>query len=278
VGERGKGSPLYPWVAQRGRDTRVLSSSVLRARRDADLSLPLIANHDRVVASMATIPSRVNACEDAIGSILPQVDMLYVYLNSFRGVPAFLKHHKITTLRSQYLGGDLGDAGKFYGASNFEGYHFTMDDDIIYPVDYCKCMIEAIEKYQRKCVVTCHGRRITDFPITSYYHGNFETFKYTGGQYKDMFIHIPGTGVMAYHTDTFRFDIKMFRASNMADIWAAKELQAAGVPIVSIKRLTGWIKESRKTDSRHSIYSFCNRNDILQTSEVNSMRWQLHEI
>jgi hypothetical protein len=38
------------------------------------LEVPLISNHETVTATMATIPARINACEEVIRSILPQVD------------------------------------------------------------------------------------------------------------------------------------------------------------------------------------------------------------
>jgi hypothetical protein len=188
-----------------------------------------------------------------------------------------MNHPKIKFVHSQLAAGDLGDVGKFYQVEKVNGFHFTIDDDIVYPHDYCKRMIDSIEKYKRKCVVTCHGRRFNKFPVNSYYHSQAETFKCTSKQLRDIFIHIPGTGVMAYHTDTFRFKMGMFKASNMSDIWVGIELQKAGIPVVLISRSERWISDSRKVDRAHSIYSHCHNNDQTQTKAVNSVKWQLHE-
>jgi hypothetical protein len=243
------------------------------------VEVPLISNHETITATMATIPARKVACEDVIYSLIPQVDEIRLYLNIFRrDLPDYMYHPKIKLVHSQLAAGDLGDTGKFYQVETISGYHFTIDDDIIYPLDYCRNMIDAIEKYKRKCVVTCHGRRFNKFPVDSYYHSRADTYKCTSKQLRDIFIQVPGTGVMAYHTDTFRFNLDMFKASNMSDIWVAIELQKAGIPIVSIARGDRWINESRKVDRGHSIYSYCHNNDQPQTKAINSIKWQLHEV
>jgi len=239
---------------------------------------PIISNHisDRITASMATMPERMNACEQVVASILPQVNELQIYLNSFDFIPEFLKNEKIKLFKSHQHAGDIGDVGKFYDASRISGYHFTIDDDIIYPADYCSQMIACIEQYKRECIVTIHGRMFKTMPVDSYYHNNAEVYHCAKGQQKDFYIHIPGTGVMAYHTDTIRFNVDMFQTSNMADIWTAVAAQANGVPVLAMKHLTGWIKLAKIDESR-SIYSSCNKNDKVQTEIVNAVAWKLHK-
>ncbi len=243
-------------------------------------TVPLITNHagDTIIASMATMPERMNSCEQTIKTILPQVSELQIYLNNFDYVPQFFIQTKIRLFKSQDHCGDLGDVGKFFLASDIKGYHFTIDDDILYPLDYCQRMIACIEKYERKCIITLHGRRFKTLPVGSYYHNDAEVFQCLKSQKEDAAIHVPGSGVMAYHTDTIRFSLSAFRTSNMADIWVAIAAQAKGIPVMVKRHEAGWIKLSSITDESRSIYHACNKNDQFQTGIVNGVDWKLFKV
>lgn len=239
------------------------------------LTTPLISNHmrDKVTATMATMPARMNSLEETVASILPQVNELHIYLNDFTFIPGFLQHEKIKLYKSQEYAGDLGDAGKYFTADQIKGYHFTIDDDIIYPANYISIMIEAIEKYQRKAIITTHGRRFKQFPVKSYYHADADSYRCDGQLVKDEKIHVGGSGVMAYHTDTIKFSISNFKVTNMADIWVAIKCQNEGIPIICIAHKRAWITISKKFDNNYSIYVLLNRQDFYQTELVNSIVW-----
>ena len=231
---------------------------------------------DKITASIASMPSRIRSLEEAVASILPQVDILEVYLNEFTEAPKFLKHKKIKTYLSKDLLGNLGDAGKFFNSAEIKGYHFTIDDDIIYPKDYVETAINAIDRNNRKVVVTFHGRRFKDFPVQSYYRSISERYSCLRNQHKDEYIHVCGTGVLAYHTDTIKFNIKDFKLINMADIWAGIKCQENKVPILCLNHKKGWILESKKYDRNESIFKVCAHQDKEQTKTFNSITWQLY--
>lgn len=225
---------------------------------------------DKITVSLASIPSRILALKDTINSLINQVDCIFVYLNCYNTTPDYLENDKIKVIRSQDAFGDLGDAGKFYPANLINGYHFTADDDIIYPSDYVKTMIEAIERFNRNAIITIHGRKFNSRNVKSYYHSAEVKVSCFKGCLQEIILDIPGTGVMAYHTDTIRFSIHNFELSNMADIWAGKRAKELNVPIVSIKHMPKWIKESTKTNKNESIFTRLNNNDKLQTEILNS--------
>jgi hypothetical protein len=238
-------------------------------------STPLLTNHlcDTITASMATIPTRLQSLEEAAMSILPQVDELHIYLNDFNRVPSFLVHEKIKVFQSQKCLGDIGDAGKFYTSESVSGYHFTIDDDIVYPPDYVSKMIDAIKSYKRKAVITIHGRRFKAFPIKSYYHDISDSYKYDSQILRDEKLHIGGTGVMAYHTDTIRFTIQDFKMSNMSDIWVGIKCLQEGIPIICVSHKRLWVTLSKKVDKGYSIYATLNGKDQYQTKLINSVNW-----
>ena len=231
---------------------------------------PLIANSEKVIASVCSMPERETSLKKVIASVINQVDQVWVYLNEYASVPSFLVNDKIRVFRSQDEIGDIGDAGKFYGCEKIKGYHFTLDDDLIYPSDYVARMIAAIEVNNRKYAITLHGRIFNRLPVNSYYHGATGRCSCLLDQTADTFVHVGGTGVGAYHTDTIQISMADFKAANMSDIWFAKVCAEQNVPILSLSHKKGWIKESTY-DHNRTIYSSCNSSDRYQTEVLNAI-------
>jgi hypothetical protein len=223
---------------------------------------------DRIIATIASMPGRVLSLEETINSMIDQVDEIWVYLNYEHHVPKYLKHPKIKV--SSMIIGDLGDAGKFYASHLIRGYHFTIDDDIIYPSDYVSKTIETIDKYSRGTIVSYHGRRFGNKPVISYYKGATHQFCFLKTVYHDEIIDVPGTGVMAYHTQTIQFSIEDFAATNMADIWVGKKARENNTSITILAHQKQWLKESKLTSHHESIYSNMVKNDVYQTKVINS--------
>ena len=141
-----------------------------------------MVNNKKVTVSIATIPSRKEALKITIDSLINQVDKIYIYLNNYEEIPNYLTYNsyklktqglkKIEYFRSQNYK-DLGDVGKFHCVGIIKGYHFTCDDDIIYPDNYIKYMIEkgyyvirvgahAVNKVSYK------NKMFIDYPFTKY--------------------------------------------------------------------------------------------------------------
>ncbi len=234
-------------------------------------------NHNAITFNLASIPSRTKSLHDVILSLLPQADAINVYLNNFESVPDFLYHPKIRYFKSQIHAGDLGDAGKFFPVESLKGYIFTVDDDLLYPPDYAKTMIHNIERHKRRAVVTCHGRLFhPNRPVKSLYRDFAQAFsclKFT----PEAFIHLPGTGVTAFHSDTCLPPLSAFEASNMADVWMALFCQKNKIPVFCIQHPSKWIRESQNYDRHYTIWNFCHANDSFQTEQINSIKnWKLY--
>ena len=195
---------------------------------------------EAVTASIATIPERTELLPQVVGSLLPQVDRLQVYLNNFDEIPAVLDHPKITVVRSQDFG-DLKDNGKFFGVEQIpDGYHFTVDDDIVYPPDYVQKSILKIEQYERRVAVGVHGVNLAD-PLVRYMKGRqVEHFKSELSH--DQLVQLLGTGTLAYHTSTLRPSFDEFRTTGVADLWLAIQARRHGVGLLAQARPTGWLQ------------------------------------
>lgn len=180
--------------------------------------------YDTVTASLASIPQRRRSLQTVVERILPQVDKLNVYLNDYPNVPSFLQHPKITVARSQDHG-NFGDCGKFFWCEQVHGYHFTLDDDLFYPHNYVDTLIARLEKYNRQAVVSAHGDVLCE-PFISFNQSHI-IYPFCDAVREDTWVHILGTGCLAYHTDTFCLSAKDFKTPNLANLWLALTRQRA---------------------------------------------------
>jgi len=205
----------------------------------------IVAAHEMIVASVSSVGWREDGLKRVVSDILPQVDRLNVFLQGYKKIPLFLQHPKIIVARGedypQALA--LGACAKFFWADTVQGYHFTIDDDIIYPKNYVEYCIQKIEQYHRKAVVGFHGSILKD-GLKSYNERICLCFE--NGLDDDAHVHILGTGVLAYHTETIRVSMCNVFKRNMADICFGIIAQEQHIPLICIQRLQGYLKSIKE--------------------------------
>ena len=242
----------------------------------------------QITVSMASIPNRQDGLKSAVKSLIGQVDYLNIYLNNYKLVPSFLKNSKILIFRSQDYR-DLGDIGKFYFSENIKGYHFTCDDDIIYPSNYIEFMLLKLKKHRG--FISCHGA-IFNSPFYSFYKSK-TTFHFRHEIKNDISVNLVGTGVMGYDADKIKVPLNIFKNKNMADVYIAifaknKNIQCT---VVAHKEffLKDYYKENlsknyfikffQKTKNRltlNNIYTMYRNSHTIQTNLVNKNKpWTL---
>ncbi|MDC9620558.1 hypothetical protein PSI22_02650 [Xenorhabdus sp. XENO-7] len=219
----------------------------------------LTNNENLKIASLASIPKRKNNLYYTVKSIFSQIDELNVYLNGYKSIPDFLIKDKINIYMSS-KSGDFGDASKFYPLKDKIGYLFTLDDDLIYPKDYIKKLVSKIDMYNRKNFICVHGNIIDRTSLSSYYD-NKKGIHFRKSLDNDIFVNIPGTGTLAYHSSLHSFSMESFPIKNMSDIWVAVIAKRNNIKIVAIDRKKYWIRTSIKNKDPYSIYSNKNKLD-----------------
>lgn len=203
-----------------------------------------------IYASLASVSTRYHQRENAIKSIATQVTSV-VWHN----------------------GDAEGDKMKFKDMR--DGYFFPCDDDLLYPEDYTEKMIAKLNEYDNKVIVTCMGRILHSQPIEKYYrNASIEKFSCLNKVEKDIFVHIGGTGVMAFHTDYFRPDYTEFKNGFMSDIWLALQAQKKKIPILVMAHDANWIIQQ---ETSGGIYEAYKDNDLEQVKAVNSINWVIYE-
>jgi len=220
-------------------------------------------NRDKITACIATIPRRVYALEKTIASLINQVDAIKVHLNDYQFVPEFLKNPKI-----ELVFGDNSamSCRKFLWSDKLSGFIFTCDDDLIYPPDYVVKMAEAITKH--KCIVCAHGSRLPPGKIESFYK-NRTVYDARREVPYDVRVDVPGTGVMAWHTDHVQIKPEDINLPGMEDIAAYCFMFNNSVPGVVVKHQTGWfVSSTHKNDG--GLYSDSIRDDRRETELINA--------
>jgi len=159
----------------------------------------------RVIVGMATTPKRREYATKAIESLNDDYDELFLWVND-------------TDI-------DYADNGKFWGLTQIDEdcYYFTVDDDIIYPKDYIKQTIKAIEDY--KTIVTYHGRKLTG--LNRNYYKNHKQYGCLLTVPEDVEVDVSGTGCTAFRTDYI----------NVEGLHKAKDLRMADLVFGSLNLL-----------------------------------------
>lgn len=186
----------------------------------------------KIVVGMATFRGRERCVQEAIDSLVNQVDEIVLYDNESNP--------------------DLTDNGKFYGLNILEEdcYYLSCDDDLIYPADYANRMVEAIE---RKGGIVSHHGRILLGQNRSYYtgHKTFHCLKYNNSEAR---IDVAGTGVSGWKTSEFNPKHLAFaKDKRMSDIIFSLEAARQRVPIHVLRHRGGYIKHSDKLDMAKTI-------------------------
>ena len=233
---------------------RIRRAAMHRIRAEEACPRPRLADGERVIASLASVPSRAKLLRNAVASLLPQVDEVRVFLNGYNEVPDFLSDQRITVERSQDWG-DMGDVGKFFWVEDdTPGYRLTCDDDLVYPTDYTLRMVNALKRHRGDCIVGVHGVLIRQ-PLSDYYAPSSRFVRACrNNNPREHLCHVLGTGTVAYRAGALPLHLHDFPARNMADLWLAKRAIESGLPMLCVKRPDNWLVPREEADA-DSIFS-----------------------
>jgi hypothetical protein len=231
---------------------------------------------DKITATMATFKLRERSLNDSITSIINQVDELWVYLNDYDYIPDYLINDKIKVFLGSECDGDIKAKGKFYKCGEIEGYHCTIDDDLIYPPDYIKTYLDRMVEYKDSVILTSLGK-ITKKNSTNYYKDNLYSFHFQRTVLNDYSVHMGGTGVMMYNTKTFKPDYDEILSGLYVDLFVGIQAQKQRIPIIVVKHEKDWIIFNKKesVNLKKSLYDTGQLNYIPQTQLMNSINWEL---
>ena len=223
-----------------------------------------------VNVGLATFPPRFHALLETIESLHDQVDHIHICLNEYKEIPGELQRFPKVNCTIPDI--DLSDLGKFLQLPNVKGYFFTCDDDLIYPEDYVSSTITQLRKYGG--AVSYLGRVLpSGRKCTSYYRDTAEYYHCLKEVKEDHRVHVVGTGVMCFHTDSIDFRYGDHKESGMADIQFGIYAARNAIQLTALKHPKDWIKHTAKIDLSETIYSRNKDNDSLYTDAINQIDW-----
>ena len=198
-----------------------------------------------ITASMSTIAWREPGLAQAVASVLPQVDILNVFLQGYAEVPACLRDDKVFIVRdiSAPESARLGASAKFHWlwqGAVATGHHFSIDDDIVYPPDYVERCVRKIDEHDRRVVVGYHGLLYP--PRMVRYFKDRRAWPYDHGCDSDRFVHAIGTGTASFHTSALKLTRGDFAQPNSCDLYLGIACQRQRVPMLCLERKTGYLK------------------------------------
>lgn len=233
----------------------------------------------RIVA-MATFPPRLDGMLETVRRLLPQCDVLHIYMNGYTERPAGLPEDP--KLDIILAGGDspftdLGSHGKFYWVGDEEGYYCSVDDDILYPADYIDKLVEGVERYGRKAIVGFHGGiyrlgQGTAFPVRGITRELRQLFGYSARQGTDVSVHTLGAGVMASYPTAIGLNTTAFASAvgSGDDEDVALFSQRTGTPCVRLASKENWILPNSKVWQIDALH---RRKDYMSTSDAKLKSW-----
>jgi glycosyltransferase involved in cell wall biosynthesis len=225
---------------------------------------------NEISVCIASFPERISKLRKVIESILPQTDKIYVYLNEYKDVPAFLKHPRIITQLGIHAEGDLRDNGKFFFVNQIpNGYCLTIDDDINYPNDYVQSHIRKLELYERKAITGIHGT-IFEKPFVSYFQKR-DVYHFRDELKRDVVVNQLGTGTTAFHTSLIKPDVLKFRDMGMVDVFLALLSNDKKIPLICIEREKLWLSPMKQKKHERNLFDEFVGGDDKQTEYISNI-------
>jgi hypothetical protein len=227
---------------------------------------------ERITIGMASIPGRMAGMQATIEALLPQCDQFDLYLNGYPPgfhIPLF-EDEKVNVFHGP---ADLGARGKLYLAHRTTGYFLSVDDDLNYPADYVCHTIQAIEKYERQAVLGYHGVIFTQSPDAMCPQGRM-LFSHADELTMDLPVHMHGTGLMAYHSDTIQFDWRRMEHGKI-DEQCAILGQETRTPFICAAHPMDWVTENDELKFVNSL----RRNAPFSARAIERQQrdWQLYQ-
>lgn len=209
---------------------------------------------EKIIAFIATVKERELQLKIVLSQIYDQVDKIHLVLNWYEEIPEWIKnkeriyaylnpenknaHDAIWSRLEEIEAIDnvIASAEKY---KKPECYYFILDDDLLYPADYVEKLIAAIERHERRAVITVHGTNFSR-PVESYCKSR-TSYTFSDVLERDIFVDMTGCGTTAFHSSTVKPTLQNFPIPFNRDLYFSILCARQNIKIVSIQRQQGWI-------------------------------------
>lgn len=224
---------------------------------------------EKKTALIATVKEREETLKIVIKSIYDQVDAIHVVLNYYHEVPEWLKGLRWKVIpHLNPTNKNAHDAIWSYIPK--DGYVFIMDDDLYYPKTYIDKLIETIEKFDRRRVVTAHGS-VYLAPVKDYF--SRRTYGFSSALEHDTGVDLAGVGALGFHTSTIRPTLQDFPIPFCRDLFFSILCAKRNIGISTPARPYGWIAPLKTPGE--TVWDMTNQNKKLRDLKNRILKEQL---
>lgn len=227
----------------------------------------------RTFAEIASLPGR--PLEQAVRSLLDQVDEVGVWLNGYADLPDWFRELPEEKLQYALDPGNSGSSAKLYAASELENtYYFACDDDLEYPPDYVARMLAPFQEWGNGIIVTACGRTLT--PNARNWYDSQGERRYIAAVPEARWINYLGGCAFAFHTS---LQLPRIDPPNEEEAVLSVWAQRHGVPIRLIERPYDWPKRLPLAPGAFTLYEQAARERFVTRTEIVQQvtRWVIHE-
>jgi hypothetical protein len=214
-----------------------------------------------ITVGIATLKEREESFHQTIISLYPQVDKITAVLNNYTEIPSWLCNMR--NVKCVLMQNECGSNAKFWDADEANGYFLTIDDDLIVPKNYVSFMCKKVDLYN--CPCSLHGKRY-DLPIdkiTSYRRNITTNIHCLHTSLEDKFVHVVGTGVLAFNTKDIKITMDDFIYKNMTDVQFALIAKQQNVPLIALAHSNHYLRYIKPVGK--TIWEL-SRDDSIQTN------------
>ena len=246
---------------------------LLLFEEDKDKTSKEYLDDDEITVFMATYPGGFKTVNKAVNCLLNQtlqVDRIILHVNSDKPPNNLPNDTRLEVRLSQT---NHADNGKFKYMQEFNGYFFTADDDICYPVDYVERMKSYVDNFNRKSIIGVHGAIFPFGPPLSRwseYKEHRRTHTFTTANASFTAVNCLGTGTVAFHSQIGIPDYDEFDTLRMVDLHVSVWAQKHSIPMYSCPRDENWLTEF-EIEHETRIWSQANSETKLQAEMIQTL-------
>jgi len=219
----------------------------------------------KLVAGMATMPSREHTAPIALRSLLGQFDTLHLVLNGYREVPQWARQPGVNLILDPSR--DYGAAGKLLGLTREQEQdhnqdktiYYCVDDDIRYPRNFSRRLAGFLSRHPNT-MVGVHGS-IIQTPFHSW-RDDRKVLSIHRSLLRSRPVDVVATCACAFLTSKLEIDAANWpeRFRNCVDLYLANQAAQQGIDRWAISRYRGWMK-SLEYGQEDSIYHRLQKDD-----------------
>lgn len=238
----------------------VMRGSFGRGRRRNEMVAEAPSNRSggRIIVAMASYPPRESGMLSVVRSLHGQCDKMFVALNGY-------SEENVERIRRiagfdnvEFIGytgrDDLGCQNKFRAIDKCgpSDYLLTVDDDIVYPVDYVKNLVRRIDENGHDKIVSFHGKNVVEIPFGLKIVG----YMYYDALARDTPAMAVGCGVCGCVPSKIGLSFSVFdKEKNTGDdLLMMKWAEETGVKMVVASHRAGWLRHNIAVERVNPLY------------------------